>query len=162
VIPEGWAPELLGPQGRFVEAILDRARKFTYVDGTALAAAWDATRVQDDRVDARNAAWNAAWNAGRRDAALDAAAHAAYDPAYHAGVAADTWWALWFDAWGAAWASAQAVACRDLIGGQGFGQGQYDTLTGPWRRVIGPVHPGDVDIRAAGTDPDGVVEVSLR
>jgi len=52
-----------------------------------------------------------------------------------------TWGAAW-GAWDATWDAACALVVRDLIGDT-FTQDQYDTLTGPWRRVIGPVHPDD-------------------
>ena len=39
--------------------------------------------------------------------------------------------------------AAGALVVRDLIGQHGFTQEHYDTLTGPWRKVIGPVHPDD-------------------
>jgi hypothetical protein len=71
----------------------------------------------------------AAWDAAR-DAARGAARGAAWD-------------AAWYAARGAARAVAGAVAIRDLVGKHGFTQSHYDTLTGPWRRVVGPVHPDD-------------------
>ena len=54
-------------------------------------------------------------------------------------------------AWDAAWAAARdaagvaawALVVRDLIGTHGFTQAHYDTLTGPWRKVVGPCHPDD-------------------
>ena len=67
----------------------------------------------------------AAWDAAR-DAAWDAARVAAWDAAR---VAARD--------------AARALVVRDLIGQHGFTQEHYDTLTGPWRKVIGPVHPDD-------------------
>ena len=48
----------------------------------------------------------------------------------------------------AAWAAALALAVRDLIGEHGFTQAHYDTLTGPWRTVIGPVHPDDAEVES--------------
>lgn len=68
--------QALGPQGREVVAIIDRARMLTTDElrqlgaarvaarGAARVAAWDATRNA-----ARDATWDAAWNAAR-DAAL--------------------------------------------------------------------------------------------
>jgi hypothetical protein len=41
-----------------------------------------------------------------------------------------------------------ALAVRDLIGEHGFTQAHYDTLTGPWRTVIGPVHPDDAEVES--------------
>ena len=73
---------------------------------------------------------------------LDAARHAAGDAAwYAAGDAARH--AAGDAAWEVAGEAAGAVAIRDLVGGHGFTQSHYDTLTGPWRKVVGPVHPDD-------------------
>ena len=49
------------------------------------------------------------------------------------------------DAWDAALGAALALVSRDLIGeSPGWDQAAYDDLlTGPWRQVIGPIHPGD-------------------
>lgn len=74
------------------------------------------------RVAARAAAWAAAW-----DAAWDAARDAA---------------------WAAAWAAARALVVRDLIGQHGFEQHHYDTLTKPWRSVMGPLHPDDAPVES--------------
>jgi len=57
-------------------------------------------------------------------------------------------------AWDSAWAAARdsardsawALVVRDLIGRHGFAQEHYDTLTLPWRRVIGPLHPDDEEV----------------
>jgi len=46
-------------------------------------------------------------------------------------------------AWGAAW----DAATRDLIGQHGYTQAHYDTLTRPWREVVGRLHPDDADLR---------------
>ena len=81
-----------------------------------------AARLTVDEAKAINAAWDAAWGAAR-GAARDAA-------------------------WGAAWDAARAIVVRDLIGTHGFTQAHYDTLTGPWRKVIGPVHPDDAPLPA--------------
>lgn len=44
----------------------------------------------------------------------------------------------------AALMAAKALAARDLIGYEpGWGQGEYDLLTAPWRKAIGPLHPED-------------------
>ncbi len=80
-----------------------------------------AARLTVDEAKAINAAWDAAWGAAR-GAAGDAARDAAWDAALGAAV---------------------ALVSRDLIGQHGFTQTHYDTLTGPWRKVIGPVHPDD-------------------
>ena len=49
-------------------------------------------------------------------------------------------------AWAAAGAAAWALVVRDLIGQHGFTQAHYDTLTRPWRTVIGPAHPDDAPL----------------
>jgi len=58
------------------------------------------------------------------------------------------WYAAWYaarDAAGyAARGAALALVSRDRIGHHpGWDQAAYDSLTGPWRQVIGPVHPDD-------------------
>ena len=68
----------------------------------------------------------AAWVAAR-DAARDAARVAASD---------------------AAWVAALALVVRDLIGQHGLTQAHYDTLTLPWRTVIGLIHPDDPAVSA--------------
>ena len=101
--------QALGPQGREVAAIIDRARMLTTDELRRLGAARDA---------ARDAAWVAA-----RDAARVAARGAA-------------WCAAWDAAWGAARDAARdaalATLVRDLITPK-----QYDLLMAPWRTVIG-------------------------
>lgn len=42
--------------------------------------------------------------------------------------------------------AARALVVRDRIGRYGFTQDHYDTLTGLWRRVIGPLHADDAAI----------------
>ena len=102
--------QALGPQGREVAAIIDRARMLTTAELRQLGAARDA---------ARNAARDAARNAAR-----DAARNAARDAA---------WGAAWDAAWvAAARDAALATLVRDLITPK-----QYDLLMAPWRTVIG-------------------------
>lgn len=52
--------------------------------------------------------------------------------------------------------AARGLFTRPLIGSAGYTQGDYDTLTGPWRRVVGSIHPDDPD---APTTPDHLTEV---
>lgn len=111
--------ETFGPQWREVVALVRRAAALTEEEDERLAAAEDA--VGDA---ARAAAENAVW-----DVALEV-----------------TWDAAARAAAGAAGAAARALSVRHLIGQHGFTQEHYDTLTGPWRRVIGPVHPGDAEV----------------
>jgi hypothetical protein len=72
---------------------------------------------------ARDAAWDVAWDAAR-DAARDAAWDAARDAA-----------------WDVAWDAAGALTVRDLIS-----TWHYDTLTRPWRQVVGRIHPEDAEV----------------
>ena len=113
------ATVVFGPQGVQVAVLIDRAGLLTSDEVDRLAAAWDA---------AWDAAWAAAWVA-----AGAAYRHAAWDAAWAAAGAA---------AWDATRDAAGALICRDLIG-QTFTQAHYDTLTGPWRTVVGPIHPDD-------------------
>lgn len=117
-----------GPQTAEVEALLGRVRTLTRTEATALKAAQGA---------ARDAAWGAAREAAR-DAARDAVRGAV--------------WAALLDAArvavrGAVWDAVLALVARDQITPAGFTQEHYDLLTGPWRRVIGKVHPDDEEVR---------------
>ena len=51
--------------------------------------------------------------------------------------------AAWSASWDAAWYAAWALVVRDLIGSHGFTQQHYDTLSGPWRKAVGPIHADD-------------------
>jgi hypothetical protein len=111
----------LGPNGREVAALIDRAGRLTPVEAKALGAAWyaawDAAR-DVAWVAARHAAWVAAREAAREAAgvaARDAASDAASDAARFA-----------------AWDAATALVVRDLITPE-----QFDVLYGPWESVIG-------------------------
>ena len=55
--------------------------------------------------------------------------------------------AAWYAARDATWDATWALIVRDLIGQHGFTQAHYDLLTGPWRQVIGPVHPDDAGVK---------------
>ena len=113
VVAEVDAWQALGPQGREVAAIIDRARMLTTDELRQLTAAW-------------GAAWDAAWGAAR-GAAWGAARDAAWGAAWGA-----AWDAAWDAAWGAAWGAALATLVRDLITPE-----QHDLLMAPWRTVIG-------------------------
>ena len=123
VLQEIDAHRVFGPQGEQVAALIDRCRTLSAAEVDRLTAAWKA---------ARSAAWGAARSAARsaaRGAALGAARSAA-----------------WYAAWDVAWDAAGGLLCRDLIGQRhGWDQDAYDVLTGPWRDVIGPIHPDDGD-----------------
>ena len=120
------APEVFGPQGAYVVALLERAQHITPDEERTLVPARDAT-------------WDAA-----RDAAWDDAA----GRVARRGVWATTWHATWDATWGTTWAAALDTVCalvvRDLIT-----TNCYDALTRPWRTVIGPIHPDDPDIGRA-------------
>lgn len=55
----------------------------------------------------------------------------------------DEYESAWFAVADSARAAALALSVRDLIGEHGFTQEHYDTLTKPWRVVIGVPHPDD-------------------
>ena len=93
----------------------------------------------------RRAAEITAGDAEKLDAAWDAARDAAWDAAWDAARVA-AWDAAWVAARDAARVAAWALSTRDLIGQNGFTQEHYDTLTGPWRKVIGPIHPDDEEM----------------
>ena len=107
------ATDALGPQGAEVAAILDRVSRLTGDEARRLAAARNA---------ARDAAGSSAWSAARA-AAWGAVRAAARDAAGSS---------AWSAARDAARAAAWAALTRDLITTE-----QYDTLTAPWREVIG-------------------------
>ena len=116
------AHESLGPQGEHVAALIEHASHLTVdeldrVDASRYAV-WDA---------AWGAAWAAAWDAAwvaARGAARAAAGDAAGDAAC-----------------GAARGAVRALLARDLITTE-----RYNTLTRPWRTVIGPIHPDDPEL----------------
>ena len=56
------------------------------------------------------------------------------------------WDAAWFAAREAAREAAIALTIRDLVGQHGFTKQHYDTLTMPWRSVIGRIHPDDAEV----------------
>ena len=110
----------LGPQGEYVAAVIDQAGRLDRQEAESLHAAWDAARAA-----ARDAAW---------DSARDAARSAARDAARAAAGAA-------------AWDAARALIVRDLIGQHDFTQAAYRTLVGPWRTIVGSIHPDDEDLK---------------
>lgn len=123
------ATEALGPQGVQVAALIERCAGLADDDARKLGAAWDVTWEY--------AAWVVAWDAAlvvAWDAALDVALVAVRDAVRGP---------VWYAARDAAW----ALVARDLIGDT-FTQAHYDTLTMPWRTVIGPIHPDDAVVGA--------------
>lgn len=129
VIREIEAWRALGPNGREVAALIERAGRLTPDEAERLRAAW-------------HAAWNAAWDAAR-DAARWAARWAAGGAAWNAARDA-AWNAAWDATWDTArnaarhaarhavWDAAGALVVADLITPEHF-----DALYGPWRKVIG-------------------------
>jgi hypothetical protein len=111
----------LGPNGREVAALIDRAGRLTPEESEALGAARAAPLAAYQRAP-QAAAWSATWSAARnaaRIAAWDVAGKVARDAAGNA-------------ARNAAWNAASALVVRDLITPE-----QFDLLYGPWRDVIG-------------------------
>ncbi len=129
-----------GPQWREIVAHVRKAAGLAPAQVEALAAA---PAPADDA-----AAYAAYAAAAAYDAAYDAA-YAAYDAAYAAYAAYDATYAAYAAAaapyarWPVRYA-ARGLAIRHLIGQHGYTQEHYDTMTGPWARVMGPVHPDDV------------------
>ena len=123
--------DAFGPQWREIVAQVRVISGATPQQLSDLAAA---------RFAARFAAWDAAW-AVAGAAAGAVARFAAWDAAWAvAGAAAGA--AAGAVAGDAARAAAWALATRDLIGTAGYTQEHYDLLTGPWRKVFGPLRPG--------------------
>jgi hypothetical protein len=114
--------EIYGPQGEYIVALIERARRLT--DEEAAGPRW----TQD---------------VGRRDASRAARRAARRATRYAA------WYAAWYaarDAAPFAEDAATALVVRDLISPDDFTQEHYDVLTGPWRQVIGPIHPDDDEV----------------
>ena len=137
VLAEVDAHVALGPQGVQVAAFIERCATLTADEVSRLNAARGTARGVATRDATRGIARGTA-----RVAAWDAALYAATP-----GVALDTAWDAARDvALGAAW----GLLLRDLIGQRpGWDQGAYDLLTGPWRQVIGPIHPDDAPMAGA-------------
>ena len=115
IVRELPATDALGPQGVQVAALIERADRLTDVEARRLFDAWDA---------AMGAEWHPAKTAAF---AVDAART----------TAEDTVWAAVHVAAGDA---GLALVVRDLISVE-----HYAALTGPWRTIIGPIHPDDPD-----------------
>jgi hypothetical protein len=138
VLREIEAHRVFGPQGEQVVTLIERCLTLSAAEVDRLAAAW-------------GAAWDT-W-AVARDGRLGRRLGAAWDAARDAaGAPLGSRWAAWspLGAPGASWNAARDAAvgllCRDLIGqAPGWDQDAYNLLTGPWRDVIGPIHPDDGD-----------------
>ena len=128
VLAEIEAHRVFGPQGVQVAALLELCATLTADEVSRLNAARGTARGVATRDATRGVAWGTA-----RVAAWDAALYAATPGAARDAAARDV-------ALGAAW----GLLLRDLIGKRpGWDQDAYGLLTGPWRSVIGPVHPDD-------------------
>lgn len=122
VIEELPSWQALGPNGRTVVAIIDRAHSLTYDEAQSLAAA-------------RNAARNgvAAAGAAAREAARNAARAAAWEAARNAfGDAIRNMASIAIPAWSAVWDTAWAELVHDLST-----DSNYRALAGPWIDVLG-------------------------
>lgn len=135
VVRELDATLALGPQGVEVAALIERCKTLTSDKFNNPVTIRTASAMAASRADALNADRDAAWDADR-DASWEAVWRAAWEATI------DTTNNV---SWNAA-SAAVALLCRDLIGTD-FTQAHYDLLTGPWRRVIGPLHPDDPDLR---------------
>jgi hypothetical protein len=120
------AHQLFGPQGVHVAALIDRSQSLTASEIDAARVVTGPAAADAARDAARVAAWAAA-----RDAAGDAVLAAA----------ADAWDAAAVAAWNAARDAADALTVRDRITTD-----EYDTLTRPWRQIIGRIHPDDAEV----------------
>ncbi len=138
------------PQAKQIDALIERAGRLTPDEIGKLAEdadqdavrAWFAARQVARRV-AQDAARHADWFAVRF--AVRFAARFAGRGAVRAAVRAR--FAARFAARDAT-RVAVALVVRDLIDEDTeWNQAAYDLLTGPWRRVIGPVHPDDEVLR---------------
>ena len=119
--------DTFGPQALEIVAQIRAMYGLKAEQWDRLAAPWNAAHGA-----ARDAAWSAAHGAARV-AAQDAAWSAARSAARNAAQVA-------------AWNAAAALSTRDLIGQHGYTQAHYDLLTGPWRKVVGKIHPDDEDL----------------
>jgi hypothetical protein len=124
-----------GPQTEAIEALLERVEAATEDEIGRLHAFTGRVCTNDYTV-----TWYTARHSGRGsewdtvvDACSDLIIRVAKGPA-------------WYGALRIAQYSALGLAVRDLIGSYGFTQEHYDDLTGPWRKVVGKVHPNDVEV----------------
>ena len=135
-----------------IDALIERAGRLTVAEIAALDDAEVAARAaarRAARVAVEDEAWDAAQDAARaagRAEVADAAEDAAWD-AVRVAARVPGRAAAPYEAWAAGRAAgraAVALVVRDLIDEDTpWNRAAYDVLTGPWRRVIGPVHPDD-------------------
>lgn len=115
----------LGPQGKEVIALIERAQTLTQDELKEMDAVWTTLS---------HTAWDYAWAVSDRDFASDTVGCAVTNIKHDA-------------PWDARYVSVidagLALIVRDLIGKGEFTQEHYDTLSRPWRTVVGPLHPDD-------------------
>ena len=144
------------PQAKQIDALIERAGRLTPDEIGKLAEdadqdavrAWFAARQVARRV-AQDADRHADWYAARAAAVdrVEAAVADRFAARRAARRAARSAVRAWFVAQDAS-AAAEALVVRDLIDeATEWNQEAYDLLTGPWRRVIGPIHPDDEVLR---------------
>ncbi len=141
--------DTFGPHWEHIVAMVRRAAVLTADEIRQLDTAWAAASTAAGiaaSTAARIAAWDAAGIAAGGAACIAASTAARIAAWDAAGIAAGG--AVRVAAFDAAWDAARALAMRDLIGQYGFTQEHYELLTGPWRTVIGPVHPDDAPLEA--------------
>jgi len=136
-----------GPSWRTVVSLVHRAATLTPGQCTALSSAGVELRGPANKsvlyahwhgLAARAAAREATWSAIANDgpAAFGYAPSAVYLAKLEAAKSA----------WPAVRNTVDAVESRHLIGQYKFTQEHYDTLTRPWRSVVGPLNPGDTQL----------------
>ena len=123
---------IYGPQTLQIEALISVIGS---LDADQVEALNASRAARDTAFISAWAALDTIWDAPR-DAASDATVDASSD-AWDA--ASDTTWAV-------LWDTVLALVVHDLIGGDKFTQNHYDVLTTPWRTIIGPIHPDDIDL----------------
>jgi hypothetical protein len=124
---------IYGPQTKAIKALIERTRRLTDSEVTALATAWGAPGAAA-RAATRDVARASAWYAADVAAARRAtgAAVRAADRSVASGSA------------GAAAVRAAVVDAALALTTRGeLAQGHYDALTRAWARVVGPAHPDD-------------------
>ena len=130
------------PQAVEIDALIERAGQLTDNEANSLNLARYSARyaarltaISDGA--ARHTAYAAARHTAGNAARLTAGA--GYDSARYAA------WNTAGTGYNGAGHAASALVVRDLIDEETlWNQAAYDTLTGPWPEVIGPVHPDDV------------------
>lgn len=131
----------LGPQGAEMVALIQAAGVLTSDQTEQLHAAWDASLEDVAWVAALQVALDAALDDDRQ-AARYSARQAIRDSTRYAPLHASLYDVPRYAAWRASRNVAQealnALLVRDLISRR-----HYDTLTLPWRGVVGPIHPDD-------------------